>query len=79
MLSSSPTMDEIMAAKCEDITPLWETTRQEIEQSTHAFMKDVLRAHDSSVEGHATWTDCEKTVRRKRLIIQWFVATGRVS
>lgn len=73
------TMDEIMSAKCEEITPLWLDTRKEIESSGDAGMHQLLQMHMDSFESRADWTDCEKTIRRKRLIIQWMVASGQLS
>lgn len=78
MLSNSPTLDEIMAAECAEIVPLWNEVILGIATGDNDFLKQVLGAHEDHVESREDWTDCEKTVRRKRVILQYLTYTGRL-
>jgi len=43
----------------------------EVENSSDEMMKMTINAHKSMIEDRSDFDDCQKTVRRKRIIIMW--------
>jgi hypothetical protein len=61
--SSSDTCDEIEAA--------FHLAALEIKNSSHDNMKMFLEQHDKMIESRTDFSNCQKAVRRKRVITMW--------
>jgi hypothetical protein len=53
------------------IKEIYDEVASLIEKCDDAFMKMSLDGHVKMFEDRSDWDECQKTVRRKRLIIEW--------
>lgn len=53
------------------IKELYDDVCSRIKKSDDEFMKMTLGGHTEMYENRSDWDECQKTLRRKRLIIEW--------